>query len=313
MTNAIELRSLTRVYQAKAEVVALDRVDLDVEEGAVVGILGENGAGKTTLTKILVTLLFPTSGSARVFGHDVVSDARRVRTLTTAVFGGDRGLYPMLSGRENLRYFGVLNGVGRRELRQRMPETLEQFGLADAAGRRVETYSKGMKQRLHVCIGLLTRPRLLLLDEPTVGLDPVESSRLREVIAELPAQGTTVLLTSHNLLDIERLAKRVVMISRGRVTHDLELAEFRRLGGVEAVVTVTMADHVRMTAELRALGASVSSDGRRLSTPVARWSSEVLRDLAHALEDQAVEQVDVRSSTLDEAFAVASRSPAEEC
>jgi len=308
MPNAIELRGLTRRYAAKTEVVALDTVDLDIAEGGVIGVLGENGAGKTTLTKILATLLFPSEGSARVFGHDVVRDARAVRRVTTAVFGGDRGLYPMLSGGENLRYFGVLNGVHGRALRTRMPEVLEDFGLMDAADRRVETYSKGMRQRLHLCIGLLTRPRLLLLDEPTVGLDPNESARLREVIAGFPRQGTTVVLTSHNLLDIETLADRVVMLAHGRIAHDAGVDDFRRLGGVEAVVTVTTDGSAVLTDELKALGAASTPDGSRLNVPVARWSGEMLARLSHALAGQRIERLDVRTSTLDEAFAVASRT-----
>lgn len=311
MPNAVELRSLTRTYRVKGQVVALDRVDLDVEEGGILGVLGENGAGKTTLTKILATLLSPSSGTARVFGADVVREARAVRASTTAVFGGDRGLYPMLSGRENLRYFGVLNGVHGRTLRARMPQVLEEFGLMDAADRRVETYSKGMRQRLHVCIGLLTRPRLLLLDEPTVGLDPNESARLREAIATFPENDTTVVLTSHNLIDIERLAGRIVMLSHGRIVHDMGLAEFRRLGGVDAVVTVTTEGRAQLTRELQALGASVGADATHLVIPVERWSRAVLARISHALEGQVIAQLDVRSSTLDEAFAMASRIETE--
>jgi len=311
MPNAIELRGLTRRYTTKREVIALDTVDLDIAEGGITGVLGENGAGKTTLTKILATLLFPSEGSARVFGHDVVRDARAVRRFTTAVFGGDRGLYPMLSGRENLRYFGVLDGVHGRALRTRMPQVLEDFGLGDAADRRVETYSKGMRQRLHLCIGLLTRPLLLLLDEPTVGLDPNESARLREVIADFPRQGTTVVLTSHNLLDIETLADRVVMLAHGRITQDASVEEFRRLGGVEAVVTVTTDGSLVLTDELKALGASSTPDSSRLTVPVTRWSAEVLARLSHALAGQRIERLDVRTSTLDEAFAVASRTETE--
>lgn len=305
-TPAIEVAGLTRTYRTgRGVVTALDDVDLVVPQGQVLGVLGENGAGKTTLAKILSTLLHPSGGSARVLGRDVVAEGRAVRDAVTAVFGGDRGLYPMLSGRENLRYFGAVHGVPSRELRARIPELLEQAGLGDAASRRVETYSKGMRQRLHLCVGLLTRPRVLLLDEPTVGLDPQESARLREVVAGFPGQGTTVLLTSHNLLDVERLADRVVMLRGGRVTHDLGLEGFRRLAGYEAVVTVRLPPDAHVTAAIEALGATVDATGTgtTVSFAVERWTAEVLARLSAALDGQTILDLDVRAATLDEAFA----------
>lgn len=305
-TPAIEVTGLTRTYRTgRGVVTALDDVDLVVPQGQVLGVLGENGAGKTTLAKILSTLLHPSGGSARVLGRDVVADGRAVRDAVTAVFGGDRGLYPMLSGRENLRYFGAVHGVPSRELKARMPVLLEQAGLGEAAARRVETYSKGMRQRLHLCVGLLTRPRVLLLDEPTVGLDPQESARLREVVAGFPAEGTTVLLTSHNLLDVERLAGRVVMLRAGRVTHDLGLEEFRRLAGYEAVVTVRLPPDARVPAAVEGLGATVEVTGTAttLTFAVQRWTGEVLARLSAALDGQVILDLDVRAATLDEAFA----------
>lgn len=292
MSTAIRLDALTRTFgRGQNQVTALDRISLEVPEGQLIAVLGENGAGKTTLTKILSTMLYPSSGTAQVFGHDVVQAARQVRQDTTVIFGGDRGLYEMLTGRDNLAYFGALHGVRRRDLRSRIPALLEQVGLADAGTRKVQTYSKGMRQRLHIAVGLLTRPRLLLLDEPTVGLDPNESERLRGVIAQMHADGTTVLLTSHNLLDVERLAERVVMVSRGAITHDLGLAEFRRLTGLDAVVT----------AQLR------TPDGAsEVVVPVERWSADTLAALARRFQDEELVALDVRPSSLEDAFALAS-------
>ncbi|MGO4958179.1 ABC transporter ATP-binding protein [Luteococcus sp. OSA5] len=292
MSTAIHLDGLTRTFRDGARTVtALDRVSLDVPTGQLVAVLGENGAGKTTLTKILSTMLFPSSGSVSVFGHDVVKDAKQVRRDTTVIFGGDRGLYEMLTGRDNLEYFGALHGVGRRELKRRIPELLDEVGLAEAGRRKVQTYSKGMRQRLHIAVGLLTEPRLLLLDEPTVGLDPNESERLRGVIAGMHAGGTTVLLTSHNLLDVERLAQRVVMISHGTITHDLPLAEFRRLTGLDAVVTAHL---------------GVGERAREVVVPVERWTGSVLADLARRFQDEELVDLDVRPSSLEDAFALAS-------
>ncbi|MCO6679212.1 ABC transporter ATP-binding protein [Cutibacterium avidum] len=292
MISAVRLEGLTRKFRSGGEVVtALDRVNLEVPQGQLVAILGENGAGKTTLTKILSTMLYPSGGGAAVFGNDVVRDANKVRIDTTAIFGGDRGLYEMLSGSDNLEYFGALHGVKRRDLRHRIPQLLSQVGLEEAGRRAVQTYSKGMRQRLHIAVGLLTEPRLLLLDEPTVGLDPNESERLRGVVGEMHATGTTVLLTSHNLLDVERLAERVVMISHGSITHDLPLGDFRRLTGLDAVVT----------AQIRRGGGI-----HQTVTPIPRWSADSLAALAQQFESEEIIDLDVRPSTLEDAFALVS-------
>lgn len=292
MTTAIELDALTRTFdRGKKQVTALDHLDLTVPEGQLLAVLGENGAGKTTLTKVLATLLYPSSGRALVFGHDVVREAKAARACTTVVFGGDRGLYEMLNGADNLAYFGALAGVGRRRLRARIPELLAQVGLEEAGSRAVRTYSKGMRQRLHIAVGLLTEPRLLLLDEPTVGLDPNEAERLRGTIRQMHAAGTTVVLTSHNLLDVEKLAERVVMVAHGRITHDLALAEFRRLAGLDAVVTATVRD---------------GRHDEQVVIPVERWTPGTLAELSDRFAGVELVDLQVRSSTLEEAFALAS-------
>jgi len=306
---AIEVRGVGRIFGSGSKAVtALADVSFEVAVGEVVALLGANGAGKTTLTKILSTLLLPTSGGARVLGMDVVGELKEVRRQVAVVFGGDRGLYPRLSGRDNLRFFGMLAGIPRVELRRRIPGILDRFGLTDAADRRVETYSKGMRQRLHLAIGLIPRPRVLLLDEPTVGLDPVEADRLRASVADLRTTGVSVLLTSHYLLDVERLADRVVMLESGRVTADSPLAQFAARAGYAAVVVVRVREPIPDVDRRLPAGVGVDScvrngDGVELTLRLQTWGGGVLAQLAGLLDGSEIVDLQVRPARLEEAFA----------
>ena len=220
---AVEVRGLTRIYhtgkrrRSKEEVVALDRVDFKIETGEVHGLLGPNGAGKTTLVKILSTVLLPTSGSASVMGFDVVEETDEVRKRIGIVFGGERGLYLRLTPRRILRYWAALyklpDGVGIR----RTEELIERVGLSEWADRRVETFSRGMKQRLHLARGLIADPPVLFLDEPTTGMDPVSAHDFRGLVADLQAEGRTVLLTTHDMAEAEAVCDRITLIDQGTI------------------------------------------------------------------------------------------------
>lgn len=313
-TPMIEVTGLARRFgRGKGAVTALRDVHLRLDEAEVLGVLGVNGAGKTTLIKILATLLYPSEGRARVAGFDVVDEVREVRRRLAVVFGGDRGLYPRLSAIDNVRFLGVLKGLPRREVEARAWESLERLGLGQAARRPVETFSKGMRQRLHLAIGLLTTPQVLLLDEPTVGLDPLEAQRLRESVAALPAKGVTVLLTSHYLTDIEQLATRVALLQDGRITHDSSLREFLALAQAVAVVKVSGRGEPPRpggTGHEHLLGAGDvvrNPGGWEVHYVVREWGSDTLAALARCWPPGAVDQVSVEPVTLESVFADVTR------
>jgi len=193
----IEAIDLRRTYQTTTGVIRRRRLDVEavrgisfsVERGELFGLLGPNGAGKTTTIKMLITLLLPTSGEARVLDQNVVDDAREVRKRIGYVFGGDRGLYERLSAYDNLRYFAELYGVSGHRQKQRIHEVLELVGLRGREKERVEGYSRGMRQRLHIARGILHDPEVVFLDEPTIGVDPVGARDLRQMIADLITVG----------------------------------------------------------------------------------------------------------------------------
>ncbi|HKD94314.1 MAG TPA: ABC transporter ATP-binding protein [Gaiellaceae bacterium] len=216
---AVEVQQLERVFTPRKRdpVVALDGVSLTIPEGEVHGMLGPNGAGKTTLVKILSTVLLPTSGTARVLGHDVVEETQAVRPLIGIVFGGERGLYTRLTARQNLEYWGALYRLPAALIRQRSEALLERVGLVDRADQRVEQFSRGMKQRLHLARGLMGDAKVLFLDEPTTGMDPIAGREFRLLIAELKEEGRTILLTTHDMVEAESVCDRVTLIDRGRV------------------------------------------------------------------------------------------------
>jgi ABC-2 type transport system ATP-binding protein len=242
----IEAQDLHRTYRTSTgtlrrkwkSVEAVRGVSFEIERGELFGLLGPNGAGKTTTIKMLITLLIPTSGTARVLGYDVVEDAREVRKRIGYVFGGERGVYERLSGYDNLRYFAELYGVPPKEIRPRIDYLLELVGLKGREQERAEGYSRGMKQRLHIARGLLHDPPVLFLDEPTIGLDPVGARELRATIASLADAGKTILLTTHYMFEADALCDRIAVITRGQIVAEGTPLDLKRGVGQGAVVEV---------------------------------------------------------------------------
>ncbi|MFD7625419.1 ABC transporter ATP-binding protein [Streptomyces sp. NPDC059851] len=247
MTQGIVVRDLRKTFAVRERMfgprtlkTAVDGLSFTVPRGRVTGFLGLNGAGKTTTIKILSTLLRPTSGSVTVDGLSTVSDARAVRRRINLIAGGERMVYARMTGRENLRYFGVLYGVPEPVLRERAEELLGVVGLADAADTVVERYSRGMTQRLAIARGLINDPDYLLLDEPTLGLDAPIARDLRKVVARLAADGKGVLLTSHYLAEVEELCEHVHVVSKGRMLAEGSPATITSATGCHGTVTVTV-------------------------------------------------------------------------
>ena len=297
---------------------ALAGVDLDVAEGTVFGLLGPNGAGKTTLVRVLATLLAPDAGRALVFGRDVVHDAAGVRELV-GLTGQFAAVDEMLTGRENLQMFGRLFDLSAADARRRANELLERFDLADAADRPARTYSGGMRRRLDLASSLLTRPRVLFLDEPTTGLDPRSRIEIWSVVRELVREGTTLLLTTQYLEEADQLAERIAVIDHGRVIAQGTGSELKdRVGGQFLdVELVSPAQRDRARAALAAVGCGEPEPGERLAQltlPAPRDGLEMIEDAASALRraDIAVSDLGLRRPTLDDVFLQLTGAPPSE-
>jgi ABC-2 type transport system ATP-binding protein len=215
-TPAPKRRFLAR-KEPKTMFTAVNGVDLQIERGEIFGLLGPNGAGKSTTIRMLCTLLEPTSGTARVNGFDIVKQANDVRRSLGTVLAGERSIYWKLSGRENLEYFAALYHIPPAVAKKRVEELIERMEIKDRANELVEKYSTGMRQRIAIAKALLARPPILLLDEPTLGLDPQAARRVRELIAELKQEGHTILLTTHYMEEADQLSDRIGIIDTGKV------------------------------------------------------------------------------------------------
>ncbi len=301
---AVETKELRRIYKGRdknPDIVALESLSIAIEEGEVFGLLGPNGAGKTTLVKVLSTVLLPSGGSATVLGFDVEREKAAVRPLIGIVFGGDRGLYWRLTGKENLEYWAALYKVPSSVAKQRVPELLERFGLGDRANSTVETYSRGMKQRLHLARGLIGDARVLFLDEPTTGMDPIAAHDFRKQIHALREEGRTILLTTHDMAEAESVCDRVALIDHGRLiametprTLSRVLAQHER---IDFEATEALAEQVRDLTGVASVSSLVDGSYRAEVTDEA-----ALKTALKLLVDAGVTFVRTSRPSLEEVY-----------
>ncbi|EFL14305.1 daunorubicin resistance protein DrrA family ABC transporter ATP-binding protein [Streptomyces sp. C] len=310
-TYAVLSEGLEKHY---GEVHALRGLDLAVPEGTVCGLLGPNGAGKTTAVRILTTLTAPTAGRALVAGHEVTADPGAVRRAIGAT-GQYASVDGDLTGRENLRLFARLAGLRGRAGRERADELLERFGLGEAADRVATTWSGGMRRRLDLAAGLVTRPRVLFLDEPTTGLDPAAREQIWTAVRDLAHEGTTVLLTTQYLEEADRLADDIVVVDRGRALATGTPAGLKARIGARAEVTVAGPAALAGAAVVldQLTGGRPALDEERLTVGVtvldgALTLPRIIRELDTA--GVPVTDASLRPPTLDEVFLRLTRTPA---
>ena len=322
---AVEVTGLTKVFEKgrrtlwqrlrrepdrRERFVAVNGIDLRVERGEIFGVLGPNGAGKTTTLRMLATLLEPTSGDARILGFDVRTHPREIRANLGAMLSGERSLYWKLTARENLEYFAALYHVPPKDLRARIEAALVAVKLADRADDYVERYSTGMRQRLALARALLPDPPLVILDEPTVGLDPQAARDLRDRVRELKRQGRTVLLTTHYMEEADQLCDRVAIIDHGKIVALDTPAALKRTIRAEEVVHLELALEGDDRAVLDRLGraATVARSERRNGTLTVTAHCASAREFVPAAFDAArstgatIHHVEVVPVTLEDVF-----------
>ena len=291
---------------------AVKRVNFTVSQGEIFGLLGPNGAGKTTTIKMISTLLEPTRGHIFVNGYDTVKEARKVRMSLGTVLAGERSIYWKLTARENLEYFGSLYGLSREQAKARAQQLLDRLELSKRGDELVESYSSGMKQRIALGKALMADPAILLLDEPTVGLDPQAARRLREIILELKSEGRTILLTTHYMEEADILSDRIAIIDQGQIIAlappselKAQLAEQRVIELVVRGLTEEVEARLRTVTHVERVLAHYdeAQENWRLTVHSSN-SSTTVGDLIQVLTQAAVQiqNVNVKEPTLEDVF-----------
>ncbi|WP_068003699.1 daunorubicin/doxorubicin resistance ABC transporter ATP-binding protein DrrA [Nocardia pseudobrasiliensis] len=309
--SAIVVESVEKSF---GEVRALRGISFQVPAGSVLGVLGPNGAGKTTMVSVLATLTRPDAGRALVAGHDVVREAAKVRS-SIMLTGQYAALDEVLTGRENLVLFARLMGLRPRQAKERAAQLLEQFELTDAADRRVGQYSGGMRRRIDIACGLVRLPKVVFLDEPTTGLDPVSRQRLWALIRELKGQGVTILLTTQYLEEADALSDNIIVIDQGTVIAEGTADQLKARSGASycEVVPVDAGDVDRIVSALGGMGElTVAESADRVSLPAPDGAATLAAVLAR-VNEAGIELIDIalRRPSLDEVFIKLTRPQGE--
>jgi ABC-2 type transport system ATP-binding protein len=312
---AIEVRDLKRTYVTRSffgkssrVTEALSGTSFEVKRGELFGLIGPNGAGKTTTIKILTTLLSPTSGKAFVLGMDVTKQIYEIRKRIGIVFGGERGLYNRVTAVENMKYFSDLYGVDPSVSRKRIPELINLVGLNGRENDKVEKYSRGMKQRLHIAKALVNDPELIFLDEPTIGLDPAGARDIREMVREMQRWGKTILLTTHYMFEADELCVRIAVISKGKIValdspsglknlvKDVSVVELQTYGATQSFVQKlrSIKDVINVVADLESERQFV-----KIQTPNA---PDVLTQVAQVSGGVKIIDKSIKEPTLEDAY-----------
>ena len=288
----------------------MNGISFEVNKGEIFGILGPNGAGKTTTIKMLSTLLKPTSGQGIVLGTDVSDDrkTRELRMHVNVVSGGERGLYYRLTGRQNLRYFADLYKVPSSVKEERIQKVIELVKMEDAADKRVETYSRGMKQRIHIARALINDPDVLFLDEPTIGLDPEISLQIRKIVRELSDSGKTIILTTHYMFEAEELCDRMILIKHGNIVGYGTIDELKQKVSDDTMIRIiTTKDPSPCTADVQTTegitDVRVESLSGRFSVSIrCRKGSNPIQSLERIYEPYEVRSIGFDEPTLEDTY-----------
>jgi ABC-2 type transport system ATP-binding protein len=291
--------------QKRHPVTAVEDISFEIGRGELFGMVGPNGAGKTTTVKMLSTLLIPTSGIAKIFGLDIIKDTYEIRPRIGFTFGGNKGLYSRLSGLDNLKYFAELYKLDPETITKRIKELLEIVGLTGREHDRVETYSSGMQQRLHLARAMLHDPDLIFLDEPTVGIDPVGSREIRALVKELIRHGKTVLLTTHYMFEAEELCDRIAVVNHGKIVAlDTPAGLKSRSTGDSVLVIHTPNENPELYKQFRMLNIAendVSNSGELISLRTKN-PAPILNALTPLLERNVITNLEVHNATLEDVY-----------
>ena len=298
---AIEVSHLTKTFGKKN---AVDDISLNVKKGEVFGLLGPNGAGKTTTLRMITTLLKSTSGSVKIFGHDVNEDSRLVRSMF-GLTGQYASVDEDISARENLMIFSRLNGLSRSESKQRTNDLLEEFSLVNSADKAISNFSGGMRRRLDLAISLITQPPLIFLDEPTTGLDPRTRNQMWDTIRDLVAKGSTIVLTTQYLEEADELADCVAVIDHGKLIKMGTPAKLKAdIGGSALSLTLEKSDQVEEAKSLlkHTLGTDAQVYGEELQAPLEDTNQVV--SILNRLKEKNINiaNISVKEPSMDDVF-----------